>query len=455
MEEAQQLATWTELAQLVENEDLAPIGEFLESLPADEAARAISRLPGEMQTHLLTTLPPDGAANLIGGLSDAQAAELVEHLDPQSAAAIVHELPSNEQADLLGDLSASEADAILAELEPQEAEHLRQLTGYSDDVAGGLMVTEFLAYSTAAMASEVIDDLRTNADRYRDYQVQYAFVTDAAGRLMGVLRLRDLLLARPEQRLDALMIPRPLSVLDSASLDELRAFFDDHHFLGVPVADRSGKMLGMVRRLAVEEGLGERIEDEYRKTQGIVKEELRTMPLLVRSRRRLAWLSINILLNVLAASVIAFYQETLAQVIALAVFLPIISDMSGCSGNQAVAVSMRELTLGLVRPGELLRVLGKEASVGIINGLALGMLIALVAFLWQGNPYLGLVVGVAMAVNTLIAVSLGGALPLLMKTMRMDPALASGPILTTVTDMCGFFIILSLAAVMLPWLTTG
>jgi magnesium transporter len=155
-------------------------------------------------------------------------------------------------------------------------------------------------------------------------------------------------------------------------------------------------------------------------------------------------------LNVIAASVIAFYQDTLAQVIALAVFLPIISDMSGCSGNQAVAVSMRELAMGLVRPNEVFRVWIKEILVGAINGLALGTLIATVAWLWKGNPYLGLVVGAAMALNTMIAVSIGGTIPLVMKRMKMDPALASGPILTTVTDMCGFFLILSMAAALLP-----
>ncbi len=174
------------------------------------------------------------------------------------------------------------------------------------------------------------------------------------------------------------------------------------------------------------------------------------MPTSLRSRRRLSWLSINILLNIVAASVIAFYQETLSQVIALAVFLPIISDMSGCSGNQAVAVSMRELSLGLVKPHEIVWVWLKEVSVGLINGIALGFLIAAVAWIWQGNPVLGAVVGIAMMLNTIIAVSLGGTLPLLMRRMNLDPALASGPILTTVTDMCGFFLVLSLAS---AWLT--
>jgi magnesium transporter len=163
----------------------------------------------------------------------------------------------------------------------------------------------------------------------------------------------------------------------------------------------------------------------------------------------LSWLSINILLNILAASIIALYQDTLASVIALAVFLPIISDMSGCSGNQAVAVSMRELSLGLVQPIDAFRVWLKEIGVGLINGLVLGLLLGTAAWIWKGNTVLGIVVASAMALNTVVAVSIGGTVPLLLKRLKFDPALASGPILTTITDMCGFFFVLSFATLML------
>ena len=174
------------------------------------------------------------------------------------------------------------------------------------------------------------------------------------------------------------------------------------------------------------------------------------MSLLSRSGRRLSWLSLNIVLNIIAASVIAMYQDTLAAAISLAVFLPMVSDMSGCSGNQAVAVSMRELSLGLVRPGELLWVLSKEAKIGIINGLVLGLLLGGVAYLWKASPWLGAVVGGALAANTLVSVLLGGILPLVLKRLKLDPALVSSPVLTTVTDMCGFLFVLSFATAVLP-----
>ncbi|MDH3946518.1 MAG: magnesium transporter, partial [Chromatiales bacterium] len=197
----------------------------------------------------------------------------------------------------------------------------------------------------------------------------------------------------------------------------------------------------------------DKAESDSLKSAGIVGgEELRSMPVMLRARRRLSWLSANIVLNVIAASVIALYQDTLSAVIALAVFLPIVSDMSGCSGNQAVAVSMRELTLGAIVPRDLWRVWWKEVSVGLINGLVLGGLLAGAAWAWKGSPLLGLVVGAALAINTVVAVSLGGTIPLALKRFGVDPAVASGPLLTTVTDMCGFFLVLSLASLALPLL---
>jgi magnesium transporter len=236
-------------------------------------------------------------------------------------------------------------------------------------------------------------------------------------------------------------------------LDALLAFFDDHEFFGVPVVDEQLRMRGVVLRRDVLEAAASRADSEHMRTQGIIGgEELRTMPVLLRSRRRLSWLSVNILLNIVAASVIALYQDTLSSVIALAVFLPIISDMSGCSGNQAVAVSMRELSLNIVKPFEVFRVWWQEISVGLINGIVLGILVGVAAWLWKGNLYLGLVVGGALAVNTLVAVSIGGAIPLILKRIGMDPALASSPILTTITDMFGFFLVLSFATAVLPLL---
>ncbi len=444
---------WDELEHLLHEEGERSAAAFLDSLPVHEAVRAVLRLDREQQQRLLTTIDPTDAADLVEQMPESEAVEILERVGPEHAAAIIEELPSDERADLLGDLGASEAQAILSAMDPEEAREASLLARYPDDTAGGLMVTEYLSYAETATASHVIHDLRERADEYRDYDVQYAYVTAADGRLVGVLKMRDLLLAPKESPLRALMIDQPLTVAVDATLDEVRDFFDSHPFVGVPVVDPQGHLLGVVQRADLEEALADRSDSDYRKSQGIVGgEELRSMPVHVRSGRRLSWLSVNILLNVLAASVIAMHQDTLSAVIALAVFLPIISDMSGCSGNQAVAVSMRELSLGLVGPREVAHVWWREISVGVINGIVLGILLGIVALAWKGNPLLGVLVGVSMAVNTMIAVSIGGTVPLLLRRLGKDPALASGPILTTITDMSGFFILLSLASLFLPYL---
>jgi magnesium transporter len=166
--------------------------------------------------------------------------------------------------------------------------------------------------------------------------------------------------------------------------------------------------------------------------------------------RRAPWLVVSLVLSLAAASVIGWYQETLAVAIALAVFLPVISGMGGNSGNQALAVSIRELSLGLVQPQEILWVVLKEISVGLTNGLFLGLAVATICFAWQRNIRLSVVVGAAIALNTLVAACLGGILPLLLKKCRLDPALASGPVLAAVNDLCGFLFALVLADLLLP-----
>ncbi len=279
------------------------------------------------------------------------------------------------------------------------------------------------------------------------------YIVNGEEELVGVLPLRRLLLSKRETPLAEIMIARPVQVFVEAALDELVQLCEQHAYLGIPVVDARKRLVGILRRSTVVDAERRREKNTFLKFTGIVGgEELRSMPLAKRSLRRLAWLAPNIVLNIIAASVIAFYQDTLEAAIALAVFLPIISDMSGCSGNQAVAVSIRELTLGFIRPTEFARIFLKEAALGLLNGLVLGLLLGTAAFAWQGNPYLGLVVGGALALNTLLSVLVGGCVPLVLRRVGADPALASGPVLTTVTDLCGFFFVLSFASMTLPLL---
>jgi len=435
------------LEQLIELGDADACTRWVSENSNSDVVHDASHLSDAQRVKLLEMLSSEDAAELIEQLPMPQAVSGIESIETSIAAQIIAQLHSDDQADLVAELDEADAVRIIDQLDDDAAENLRRLSAYDPDTAGGLMVTEFLAFARKQTIQDVLDDLAKNAEQYAKFNVQYTYIVDDDDRVIGVLPIRRLMLARRNSRLESVMIANPITINDHAHLDDVQQLFKEHGYIGLPVVDANGHLQGVVERSAVDQAMSEQADNVYRQTQGIVGgEELRSMPLLLRSRRRLAWLSANIVLNLIAASVIAMHQDTLEAVIALAVFLPIISDMSGCSGNQAVAVSMRELTLGVARPADIMRVVVKEASVGIINGIVLGIIIGSVAFIWKGNPYLGGVVGIALMLNTIIAVMIGGSVPLVLKKFNLDPALASGPILTTVTDLCGFLLVLTLAS---------
>lgn len=454
MEQATEQKSWDVLKSLATLEDVERLKQYVKAIGVNETFRAVLRLNADDREKVLTTLSAQDAADFIEEIPEQHAAEMIQKLSAADAASILSEMESQDQADVIGALKADSARAVLAEMPPDAAANVERLSRYAPDSAGGLMMSEFIAYGEDTTAGEVIAALGEREEQPSTLGL-YVYVVSRSGKLAGVVELHSLVLSKHSSPIAFIRKPC-LSVPEDASLNDLDAFFDRYAFLAVPVVDRKNRLVGVVHRRHVAEALEKRAVATYRKSQGIIGgDEIRSQPLLLRSGRRVSWLSLNIVLNIISASVIALYQDTLSAVIALAVFLPIVSDMSGCSGNQAVAVSMRELALGIVKPFEIMRVWLKEVSVGCINGVILGTLLAGVAILWKGNPYLGLVVGVALAVNTVVAVSIGGTVPLILKRMGKDPAVASGPILTTVTDMCGFFLILSLAALMLPQLTVS
>jgi magnesium transporter len=442
------------IVHLMEQNDKAALAQVLDNLPSKEVVHLIGHLSRHDQMQLFTILTPEDAAEVMEDIPDAQAVGIIEDMLVEDAAAILNEMESDDQTDILMELDDDDAEAILDKMEPDEAASVRKLLSYEYDTAGGMMHTEYFSYFENQTIKEITEDLRRYADEYQHYQLKYIFVTDKNQTLKGVLQMQDLLLGQVQDVLSEILIKDVLSVNHLAPLDELIGTFQKHELIGIPVVDDEKKLVGILLRRDILEAQTERATQEHLESQGIVGgDELRTMPVLLRARRRLSWLSVNIILNIIAASVIAYHQDILSSVIAMAVFLPIISDMSGCSGNQAVAVSMRELSIGAVTPGEVFRVLRQELSVGVINGMVLGFLIGLAAYLWKGNVYLGLVVGAALTLNTLLAVSIGGTVPLILKGFNIDPALASGPILTTITDMIGFFLALTFAAMALSHLS--
>jgi magnesium transporter len=443
------------LEALIERGDTAALREHFDELAAEEIRYTVHRLdPPETKRllHLLSEAHSDTAASLVEHLGDTQAADILEGLPPASAASIVGELDSDDRADIIAAVEPDHALKIIQNLDPEDAADVRKLVGYAPDSAGGLMITEYLAHRASSSIESVLSDLRSHAAQYTRYDVQYVYVTGERGELTGVIRLRDLVLTPGDRPLSSILIPDPRHVGVGDDQTRLRAFFDEHGFFAAPVVDEQGILVGVVRRAAVNQAQEEQAGRALLAFGGIIGgEEVRSMPATSRIVRRLMFLCPNILLNLAAASVVALYEPTIAAVTALAIFLPMLSDMSGCAGNQAVAVSIRELALGLLKPRDFWHALRKEIGVGLANGLVLGTLIGLIAWLMRGSqwPLVGLVIGGAMCINSIVAVAVGGTVPLLLRRVGVDPALAASPILTTFTDLCGFFITLRLATAVL------
>lgn len=440
------------LQQVIASGDKARLTEIVASVLGSELLRHLMHLDDKERDQLISMLTPTQAADLIDDVPDNLAASLLDGLESSVAAKIMEELQSDTQADIVHNLDSDDAEAILSKMEHEDAEGVRKLVQYGHDTAGGLMEWEIFSFQTTETVGKVLNRFASGDEDFERYRGQHPYIIDETGKLVGVVSIRRLLTSKPLVFLAEIM-NTPITVTASQTVDELDELFEEHPFLGVPVVDQHHIPLGVVSRIAVAEAIIERTEHESLSRQQ-VSDELRSMPTWVRARRRLSWLSTNIVLNIIAASIIFAYEETLAAVIAIAIFLPMVSDMSGCSGNQAVGVSMRELALGLTKPRDLFYVLKKEFGVGIINGITLGVLIGIVAWLWKDNLYLGLVIGLALAINTVLAVAIGGTVPLMLKGFGIDPAVASGPLLTTVTDMAGFFLVLSLATLFLPYLVT-
>ncbi len=311
------------------------------------------------------------------------------------------------------------------------------------------MITEILSYPREITRDEIIQDLRVHYEVHRPYEHRYLFLVDEQEKLLGTIAMRKLVYAPVEGTLESLFGRHVKPLPATMELDEVRAEFNSADHSVMPVVDEEGRLLGALTRAAVQEAVAKRQEEQLMQFGGVLSgEELRIMPFGVRCAKRLTFLLPSILLSYIAISVIAYYEPVIEQISALAVFLPMVANLSGAAGNQAVAVSIRELTLGLMDHRNFWRVFTKEVFVGLLNGLAIGTLLGALTFLLRPevNHMLPLVIGGSYACSSVLAVCLGGGLPLLMKWLTVDPAMLSSPLLTTLTDMVSFFLVLSIAS---------
>ena len=398
----------------------------------------------------LETLPPRDAAQLIKDLPPSVAAQaILSELSLGEAAEVLHRIGKYQAADIFRRLSPDFSKAVIPLLNQEFSKDVSEILAYPRESAGRMMHTDFLAFRDNSKVREVVARLRQMAKKQLP-AATYCYVVDLNNSLSGVLNMRDLLLASPETGVAEIMIRDVVKVSPFTDREELVALAARRHYLAVPVTDENGRLIGIVNTKNIIASTEEEATEDLQLLFGGSAEERAFSPAWFKITRRLPWLTINLATAFLAGSVVALFEDFIAKVAVLAVFLPIIAGQGGNAGTQTLAVVIRGMLMREVASHNAWQLVKTELFVGLVNGTATGLITAAAALLWKGNPWLGLVVGIAMVVNMVAAGASGAMIPLAMKRLGYDPAHSSGIFLTTVTDVVGFFAFLSTA-----WLLQG
>ena len=433
----------------MEDRATASVDEYLQLHPADLADR-LQRLPPDEAREVLTRLPSALAAAALAELEPEKSAELLSELSAEQVTQFLEEMPANEAADIAGDLNLQQRTEALADLPPEKSAQVSALLRYPEDTAGGIMSDRFIALRADQTIQECQETLRARAE-IETPDVSYLYVTDAQKKFLGVISLRDLVFRRPERRVEEIMNYSAATVRVDADQEEIARQFEHYHYLGLPVLDLDGRLVGVVRANDVIQVAQDEATEDMQLMVGLSGEERALTPWHRSIRSRLPWLCVNLGTAFLAAATVGIFENTIARWTVLAIFLPIVAGQGGNAGAQTLTVIIRDLALGEISPGDGRKALMKELVLGTANGLAIGAIVGVVSYFWKGQAILGLVVGTAMLLNMVAAALSGVLIPFGLKALKIDPALASSIFLTTVTDVAGFFFFLGLATVAMRW----
>ena len=432
--------------RLLEERALDELARYVEGMHPSDVADILEHLDGDERLSIMELVPAEIASPALAEMEEVERpAQLLVQLAPERIAQLMDELPDDDAADLIGELDPSEQARVLGSLE--DAAEIRELLHYPEDTAGGIMTRDLLAVSATSTAAEAIEEIRSHGDDLEDYF--HIFVVHPDGRLSGIVTLQRLVLAAPESRIADLVEEPPAVVPVEMDQEEVGRTLSRYNLASIGVVDPRGRLVGRITFDDVIDVIeAETTEDILRFAAVSEEEEVRgTTWEAVRSR--LPWLLVNLGTAAVAASVVALYEGTIAQMAILAAVMPVIAGMGGNAGTQALAVTIRRIALAEETLAERWSVVGKELLVGVINGLAIGLIVAAAGFLMMGRLEFGAVVMVAMWGNLIVASFAGAFIPILLESVGVDPAVASSIFVTTFTDLVGFFLLLGLATVVL------
>lgn len=426
------------------------IHEIIEEIHPQDLLDAIREFDGDKKL-LLTKLPEEAVAGIIDQADDEEKDELLTLFPEASQKIILNGMSSDELVDLLETVTPDRADKIFEKLPKEDIEEVRELLSYESDTAGGIMATEFLSVMENMTVGDTLGYLqRESPDTETAY---YLYVLDKEEHLKGVVSLRDIVISNFDTIILDIMHEKVISVPVDMDQEEVGHIFEKYGFLIMPVVDDNNKMLGIVTVDDIMEVLREENTEDIYRLAGVQEGERVEGSIGGSVRRRLPWLYINLITAIAASLTVSVFESTIQRVVTLASFMPIVAGMGGNTGTQTLAIIVRSIALGELTFENAKRVLLKEIAAGIIMGLAVGVVVALIGFLWVGKPVFGIVIGLAMLLNMAAATLAGFLVPVTLKKLKIDPALASAVFVTTVTDVLGFFFFLGLATILIGYLT--
>lgn len=361
--------------------------------------------------------------------------QMLDATTPDVAADVLKELPEDRAAEVIDQMDSGE------EVSP--------LLRYDNDEAGGLMTPAFVALSEDMNVSQAMARIRDWAEEYQSDDIEQTFVVSGSGSLTGSVSLAALVLARPYQLISLIMDTDVISVTTETDQEEVARLMERYDLQHMPVVDDSGRLVGTIGVDDILDVIDEEATEDMYRMLGVAETERVSGPFWRSVRGRLPWLCVNLATAVIAGLVVMMFESTLARVVVLAAFLPVVAGQGGIAGTQTLTLIVRSIALGELAATSAWRLVAKELGLGLVHGVVVGVLVGLIAFGWQRNEFIAIVVGVAMLANMMVAGISGVAVPLGFRALRIDPALASAVAVTTITDVVGFLIYLGLAAAMI------
>jgi magnesium transporter len=425
------------------------LGQVLAEAHAADLAAAMRDLSVDNQVTVFRLLGREQAGAVLAELDDQTLLELVRALDEAEISSTLDRMQPADAAGVLEELPQEQAEKVLDLMKEEKSEEVQELLEYGEKTAGRIMSPDCLAVHENVTVAQAIEQVRKSPIAET---AQSLYVVDDHEHLIGSLPLRRLIIADPSTPVGLLRQEEPVSVRPETDQEEVAQLVAKYNLVAVPVVDQDHRLLGVISVDDVIDIIREEATEDIQRFGGAAGDETVFDPAAAVFAKRLLWRLVNLATAILAASVIGLFEGSIRELATLAIFMPIVASMGGISTTQTATVVIRGIALGDMTSAHVWRVLWKEFSLGLTTGLANGLVMGFIAYLWKGRLLLAAIIAVALVINMLVAAVVGVVTPLLLKSFRADPAIASSVIITTFTDVCGFFSFLGLATLLIRFL---